>query len=67
MSEQAEEVILQLLQKEHPKDFSIEEIATATGIHRNTVSKYLYGLEKVGKVKSTRTIGRAKMYTAARK
>jgi DNA-binding IclR family transcriptional regulator len=43
MSEQAEETILQLLQKENPKDFSIEEIATATGIHRNTVSKYLYG------------------------
>ena len=67
MSQQTEELILNLLQKEHPKDFSIEEIATATGLHRNTVSKYLFGLEKERKIKTTRTIGKAKMYTITKK
>jgi DNA-binding IclR family transcriptional regulator len=65
MSQETENTILQFLQKEHPKDYSIEEIAEKTKLHRNTVSKYLFGLEKEGKIKNTRTIGRAKMYTTA--
>ncbi len=62
MSQDPEQLILNFLQKQYPKDFSIEEVATETGLHRNTVSKYLFGLEKARKVKSSRTIGRAKMY-----
>jgi DNA-binding IclR family transcriptional regulator len=58
-----EKSILTLLQKEEPRDLSIQEIADKTGIHRNTVSKYVFGLEKGGKIKSSRTVGRAKMYT----
>lgn len=46
-----------------PKDLSIEEIAELTGIHRNTVSKYVYGLEKEGKIIMTRQVGSAKLYT----
>jgi DNA-binding IclR family transcriptional regulator len=65
MSQETEKLILEFLQKEHPKDFSIEEIAEKTGLHRNTVSKYLFGLEKEGKIKHSRTVGRAKMYTLA--
>jgi DNA-binding IclR family transcriptional regulator len=67
MSQQTEELILNLLKKEHPKDLSIEEIANATKLHRNTVSKYLFGLQKEGKIKTTRTIGKAKMYTINKK
>ncbi|MGD6809763.1 MAG: HTH domain-containing protein [Candidatus Bathyarchaeia archaeon] len=65
MSQEIENTILEFLQKECPKDFSIEELAEKTGLHRNTVSKYLFGLEKAGKIKNSRTVGRAKMYTIA--
>jgi DNA-binding IclR family transcriptional regulator len=46
-----------------PGDLSIEEIAAKTGIHRNTVSKYVYGLEKEGKIIMSRQVGSAKLYT----
>lgn len=59
--------ILELLQKEYPKDFSIEEISAALGIHRNTISKYIYGLEMAQSIKCSRTIGRAKMYSYKRR
>ena len=39
-------------------------IAAKTGVHRNTVSKYVFGLEKGGKLKISRTVGRAKMFVA---
>ncbi len=64
MSQDIEKIVLEFLLKENPKDFSIEEIAAKTRIHRNTVAKYLFGLEKCGKVKISRTVGRAKMYVA---
>lgn len=47
----------------NPRDLSIEEIAAATDIHRNTISKYVYGLEKEGKIVMTRQVGAAKFYT----
>ncbi|MEM2613002.1 MAG: HTH domain-containing protein [Nitrososphaerota archaeon] len=62
-----EEKILKCLEAEYPRDLSIEEIAAKIGVHRNTVSKYIWGLEKAGKVKFTRKIGRAKMYTITKK
>jgi DNA-binding IclR family transcriptional regulator len=62
MTPDPEKLILNFLQRQYPKDFSIEEVAAETGLHRNTVSKYLFGLEKASKVKTSRTIGRAKMY-----
>ena len=46
-----------------PRDVSVEEIAESTGIHRNTISKYVYGLEKEGKLVMTRQVGNAKFYT----
>ncbi|MGB9022371.1 MAG: HTH domain-containing protein [Candidatus Bathyarchaeia archaeon] len=54
--------ILDYLRKSAPKDLSIEELAQATGIHRNTVSKYVYALEREGKIMTVRTVGNAKMY-----
>ena len=64
-SHQVEKSILDLLRKEYPRDLSIEEISEKTDLHRNTVSKYVFGLEKEGKVKNSRTIGMAKMYIIA--
>jgi len=34
-----------------------------TGIHRNTISKYVYGLEKEGKLVNTRQVENAKFCT----
>jgi len=67
MSQTPEQKILKCLETEYPRDLSIEEIARKTGIHRNTVSKYIWGLERERKVKVSREIGRAKMYTAIKK
>jgi DNA-binding IclR family transcriptional regulator len=67
MSQTPELKILKCLETEYPRDLSIEEIAGKIGVHRNTVSKYIWGLEKEGKVKISRKIGRAKMYIAIKK
>lgn len=67
MDRDIEQKILKCLEAEYPKDLSIEEIATRIRVHRNTVSKYIWGLEKEGKVKITRKVGRAKMYAATKK
>jgi len=66
MNRNIEKKILKCLEAEYPKDLSIEEIATKIGVHRNTVSKYIWGLEKEGKVKISRKIGKAKMYVIAK-
>ena len=57
MSETRVKAILDYLRKSLPKDLSIEELAKATGIGRDTVSKYVYSLEKEGKIKLTREVG----------
>ena len=67
MGQEASEKIVNCLKSEYPKDLSIEEIAEKTGLHRNTVSKYIWGLEKEGKVRMSRTVGRAKMYIYVKK
>jgi len=67
MSQTLEQKILKCLENEYPRDLSIEEIAEKTGVHRNTVSKYIWGLEKGGKIRCSRKIGRAKMYIAIKK
>jgi len=45
--------ILERLKKVAPKDLSIDEISVLTGAHRNTVSKYVYALEKSGEIQMT--------------
>jgi DNA-binding IclR family transcriptional regulator len=67
MSLTPERKILKCLEAEYPRDLSIEEIATEIGVHRNTVSKYIWGLERQGKVRISREIGRAKMYILFKK
>ncbi|MEM2143862.1 MAG: HTH domain-containing protein [Candidatus Jordarchaeaceae archaeon] len=66
MSEGVEQRILECLRDVYPKDLSIEELADLTHVHRNTVSKYVYSLEKQGFIKVTRKVGRAKMYQLAK-
>jgi len=61
-SQEIEKLVMDLLRREYPRDSSIKEISEKTHLHRNTVSKYVFGLEKEGKVKNSRTVGRAKMY-----
>lgn len=67
MSKSPEQEILSVLEGAFPRDLSIEEIVEKTGVHRNTVSKYVWGLEKEGKIKISRKIGRAKMYVVAKR
>jgi len=62
VSDSPEQKILECLRNEYPKDLSIEEVAKRTQMHRNTVSKYIWGLEREGKIKISRKVGRAKMY-----
>ena len=62
MVENGTKKIIECLQKT-PRDLTIEEIAHMTGIHRNTVSKYVYALEKNGTIIRTRKIGSAKLYS----
>jgi predicted DNA-binding protein YlxM (UPF0122 family) len=66
MSEGVEQKIIKCLREAYPKDLSIEEIADITHTHRNTVSKYIYSLNKEGKIKVARQIGRAKMYVLSK-
>lgn len=56
-------MVVECLRRAAPRDLSIEEIASLTGLHRNTISKYVYGLEMKGKIVKTREVGRAKFYT----
>ena len=64
MTDGAMQKILDCLKKAAPKDLSIEEIAGITGIHRNTVSKYVFALQKEGRIILSRQLGNAKLYTA---
>jgi biotin operon repressor len=63
MTNGAMQKIFECLKKTAPKDLSIEEVAEITGIHRNTVSKYVFALEKEGKLILSRQLGNAKLYT----
>jgi len=63
MTNGAIQKVLECLRKAAPKDLSIDEIATATKIHRNTVSKYIFALEREGRIAMTRQVGNAKFYT----
>ncbi|MFH8107552.1 MAG: FIST N-terminal domain-containing protein [Candidatus Aenigmatarchaeota archaeon] len=54
------EKIIEALEK-RPSGLSISELAEATGLHRNTVSKIIEELEKSGEVKM-KEVGKAKIY-----
>ena len=58
--------ILQFLEENYPKDFSIQEISDNLKIHRNTVSIHLRILKALKLVKLSRKLGTSKLYTVER-
>jgi len=56
--------VLDAIRKASPKDVSIHEIAGMTKLSRETVSKYVGILKAEGKIKLTRKIGKAKLFTS---
>lgn len=61
LNEKLSEKILDVLKEAYPLDLSIEDVAKKSGIHRNTVAKYLAVLSAKGKVE-LRSLGKAKLY-----
>lgn len=59
MIEKIEEKIIKYLGK-HPEGIMILDLADALGVHRHTITKYVYRLEGMGKIK-IRKIGIAKL------
>jgi DNA-binding IclR family transcriptional regulator len=67
MSQEIEAKVLECLRKAAPKDLSIEEISNLTKLNRNTAAKYLFALEKEGKIVMSRQVGKAKLYNVKAK
>lgn len=63
----AKQKIYDTIKKEKLRDLSIQEIADMSNISRETVSKYVGILVAENKIKLTREVGKAKMYTLADK
>jgi DNA-binding transcriptional ArsR family regulator len=59
--------VLKELEKAHPSDLSIGEVAEKTKLSRTTVSMYLKVLEAEGKIEISRKVGRAIFYKLKRK
>ena len=59
MTEKIEEKIMKYLGK-HPEGIMILDLADALGVHRHTVTKYVYRLEGMGLLR-IRKIGIAKL------
>jgi len=59
--------VLAELEKVHPNDLSIGEVAKKTKLSRTTVSTYLKVLEAERKIDVSRKVGRAVFYKLKRK
>lgn len=51
--------------RKHPEGVMLLDLAGATGVHRHTLTKYIYRLEGMGKVR-VRKVGIAKLCYAVR-
>lgn len=58
------EIILEAIKKANPSYVTIQDIADATKISRDTVSKYFMALASEGKIKKTKKIGKVNLYEA---
>jgi len=58
------EIILDAIKNADPSYVTIQDIADSTKISRETVSKYMLVLEAEGKIRVTKTVGKAKLYEA---
>jgi response regulator of citrate/malate metabolism len=56
------EIVLDAIKNANPPYVTIQDIADATKISRETVSKYMLVLEAERKIKVTKIIGKAKLY-----
>ena len=56
------DIIYEAIKKANPPYVTIQDIADATKISRETVSKYMLVLEAEGEIKVTKTVGKAKLY-----
>jgi transcription initiation factor IIE alpha subunit len=56
MMDESSRKVLEVLKRAAARDLSIDEIAELAKMHRNTVSKYVYALEREGKVVMTRQV-----------
>ena len=61
-----EDKILKALEKAN-HDLSVLELAELTGVERHTVAKYIFALERTGRVEETRRLGRTRLYRIAKK
>lgn len=57
-----EKRILEFFKEEHPMDFTIQEVSEKLDIHRNTASKYIHFLSRIGLLNRTRKIGMISFY-----
>lgn len=67
MIEDKKQRVLAELEKVHPNDLSIGEVAKKTKLSRTTVSTYLKVLEAERKIDVSRKVGRAVFYKLKRK
>ena len=58
------QIVLDAIKKADPPYVTIQDIANATKISRETVSKYILVLEAEHKIKATKTVGKAKLFEA---
>ena len=58
------QIVLDAIKKARPPYVTIQDIADITKLSRETVSKYMLVLAAEGKIKVTKTIGKAKLYEA---
>lgn len=52
---------IEALVSKHPEGLTIADISSKLGLHRHTVSKYVYGLVKAGQL-TRRRVGLASLY-----
>lgn len=62
MKKTTKQIVLDSIKKADPPYVTIQDIADATKMSRETVSKYMLVLEAEGKIKVTKKIGKAKLY-----
>lgn len=58
------QIVLDAIKKANPPYVTIQEIADATNLSRETVSKYMLVLAAERKIKITKTVGKVNLYEA---
>lgn len=58
------QTVFDAIKKANPPYVTIQEIADATKLSRETVSKYMLVLAAEGRIKVTKTVGKVNLYEA---